>query len=96
MKRDEILPLSLPDLEAMPTKRLLARLKRLQECEESAASSDRDADRDREGIEFKQTEAWQEAHRLLKQILAGREHLPKGPERREARKARANRAKPKR
>ena len=93
MKRGKILPLSAAELEALPTQRLLARLKRLQECEESLDLSDRGPDEERGGIEFKQTDAWREAHWQLKQILAQREHLPKGRERLEMRKLRAHQAK---
>jgi hypothetical protein len=77
MKRKPIFPLSNDELSAMPTKRLLARLKQLHQCEISFELSDRDND-DRsltEQIEFKDTPQWQAAYQQLKQILSSREHI---------------------
>ena len=42
MRRKPIPPMSLEELEKLSTKQLLARLRHLHECEESALLSDRD------------------------------------------------------
>ena len=68
------------ELEALPIKRLLARLRRLRECEESPALSDQTARSESGTIEFKQTQEWIEAFQDVKQVLSGREHVPKGVE----------------
>jgi len=68
-------------LESFPTKKLLARLKQLHECEEALALSDRDAPDASAGIEFKQDAAWIAAYRDIKQVLATREHVPRRSER---------------
>lgn len=101
------MPRSLPildraALEAMPTGSLLSRLRRLQECEESRAASDRSGEEDPPApagtIEFKDSFEWTKAHRELKEVLADREHLPTARERRDKRRIRAasNRTKEKR
>ena len=61
----------------MPTKRLLARLRKLQACEQSLELSDRNLTEvtDPERIEFKDTDKWIIAYQQLKIILAKREHL---------------------
>jgi hypothetical protein len=88
----------IPDITALatqPTKVLLGRLRRLQECEESAVASDADADELAlvQGIRFKNTPEWAMAYADLKLLLATREHVPKGAETRAARidRAKANR-----
>lgn len=68
---------ALDELHAMPTKQLLARLRRLQCCEESAEASDltEDETRSATGILFKQTDAWARAYADVKAVLDRREHL---------------------
>lgn len=57
----------------MHTGSLLSRLRQLQMCEHSLASSDKQTAT--EGlIEFKDTEAWRIAYSAVKQILSTREH----------------------
>ncbi|MBL4863406.1 MAG: hypothetical protein JKY63_00680 [Rhodobiaceae bacterium] len=66
------------ELNGLPTKALLARLKRLRWCEENRAISDlSDAEvRSLEGkIVFKDTEIWRAAYRDIKAVLATREHI---------------------
>lgn len=77
MKRRPVFPIPRIKLEAFPTKQLLARLKRLQACEESLALSDRDAPDDSGAIEFKQSPEWISAFRDVKEVLSGREHVPR-------------------
>lgn len=77
MKRKPIFPISLLELGALPTRQLLGRLKRLHECEESLALSDRDVADDSGRIEFKQSPEWISAFREVKQVLAHREHVPR-------------------
>ena len=80
MKRKKIFPLTLDALEALSTKQLLARLKRLHQCEESLALSDREVESNQssEIIEFKDTSAWAEEFKKVKEVLARREHVLKG------------------
>ena len=79
MKRQKISPMTRRDLEKLPTKRLLARLKRLHQCQESLALSDEDCDNyvASDFIEFKESPNWIMEYNNLKEILAGREHIPK-------------------
>jgi hypothetical protein len=74
---------------------LLGRLRRLQQCEDSASLSDAKGDElDRAtGILFKDTPEWTAAHAQLKQALANREHVPTTAETTTARinRARASR-----
>lgn len=79
MKRKPIYSISTLELEAMPTKSLLARLRKLQMCEQSLQFSDRNLDRipNPEQIEFKDTDKWVVAYQQLKSILDKREHLSK-------------------
>lgn len=78
-------------LEAMPTKALLGRLRRLLRCEESPDVSDASTDEIAgvTGILFKNTVEWRMAREQVKAILVSREHVPKGAERRAARVKRA-------
>ena len=66
------------DLEALPTKRLLARLKRLHQCEESLDLSDREISEYKPSgfIEFKESPEWIAEYNCLKDILSRREHIP--------------------
>lgn len=73
-------PISVAQLEDMPTAALLARLTRLRWCEESRAASDLTADEiaSVEGqILFKDNPAWHTAWKDLKTILSRREHVEK-------------------
>jgi hypothetical protein len=70
--------LTIEELENLPTRALLARLKRLRFCEEAAESSDVScteiASVDRKII-FKNTLIWREAYDQLKRILDLRENI---------------------
>jgi len=69
-------------------------LKRLHQCEESFAFSDKDeSEVASNAIQFKDTPEWQTAYKELKEILSGREHLPKGKEAKEIRLKRYKRQK---
>ena len=76
------------DLEALPTKQLLARLTRLHRCEESLALSDRAGEsyEASSAIEFKDTREWILEFEKLKEVLARREHIPKKGELAESRR----------
>ena len=76
MKRKPIFFLPAVELEQMPTKQLLARLKRLHQCEESRAFSDKGPEEIAQGITFKATPAWATAYTQVKEALAQREHIP--------------------
>jgi hypothetical protein len=93
MKRRLIPVLARKALASMPTKQLLGRLHSLQQCEESAALSDRTPEEIAvsEGILFKNTTEWQRAYAALKAALATREHVPSAAERTQARQQRARR-----
>ena len=81
MKRKPVLPMSLEELEKLSTKQLLARLRRLRWCEESALLSDRDDASNTSGaILFKDTSEWKAAYEQVKGVLSLREHVPKGAE----------------
>ena len=71
--------MKLSDLDALPTKRLLARLKRLHQCEESLALSDKDINNYAASdlIEFKESSNWNTEYNNLKEILSQREHIQK-------------------
>ena len=77
MKRKPIFPVPLLELEALSTKQLLGRLRRLHACEESLALSDRDVADNSGCIEFKQSQEWLSAFRDVKQVLSRRGHVPK-------------------
>ncbi len=70
--------MSKSDLEALPTKRLLARIKRLHKCEESLVLSDREISKYKSSgyIEFKESPEWIAEYNNLKNILSQREHIP--------------------
>ncbi len=77
-------------LEKMTTGSLLARLRLLLACEESADLSDEaGSPRDPGFIRFKRDPDWESAHSEVKKVLAGREHLPTAAERAEKRLQRA-------
>jgi hypothetical protein len=78
MRRKKITPTTVDELQTYSTKRLLARLKSLHQCEESFELSDRDEserDLNPELIEFKETPEWQNEYLKLKDILKNREHI---------------------
>lgn len=79
MKRRTLLRMSRSDLEALSTNRLLARLKRLHQCEESLDLSDQNVENYKESdfIEFKDSPKWKKEYNDLKEILAQREHIPR-------------------
>jgi hypothetical protein len=73
--------MSLEDLEKLPTKRLLARLRKLHQCEESALLSDHDDVSNTSGtILFKNAPEWKAAYEQVIGALSVREHVPKGAE----------------
>jgi hypothetical protein len=76
-KNRKLRSMSVSDLEKLPTKRLLARFKRLQVCEESFELSDRDGVYENSDnlIEFKNTSEWKIEYEKMKEILAKREHI---------------------
>jgi hypothetical protein len=78
MKRRKILPKKRDELESLPTKRLLARLKQLHQCEESLVLSDKEISNygPSKYIEFKDSSEWITQHNILKEILSSREHIP--------------------
>ena len=81
MRRKPIPPMSLGELENMSTEQLLARLRQLHQCEESALLSDRDDASNVSGtILFKDTTEWKAAYEQVKGELSLREHVPKGAE----------------
>lgn len=80
MKRRKIYPKSVDELKTYSTKRLLARLKSLHQCEESFELSDRDESKRNLSlglIELKQTDEWQSEFNKLKDILKTRENILK-------------------
>jgi hypothetical protein len=90
MKRRLIPVLATESMTNMPTKQLLGRLLSLQQCEESAALSDRTPGEDEAtgGILFKNTAEWQKAYADVKAMLATRKHVPSAAERAKRRQAR--------
>jgi hypothetical protein len=81
MMRKPIPPMSLGELENLSTERLLARLRQLHQCEESALLSDRDDASNASGtILFKDTIERKAAYEQVKGVLSLREHVPKGAE----------------
>ena len=71
--------MSRSQLESLPTKRLLARLNRLPQVEESFALSDRELSEYKPSgfIEFKDSPEWIAEYNCLKELLAEREHIPR-------------------
>jgi hypothetical protein len=94
MKRKPTHPMSIEARENLSTRRLLARLKGLHPCEESASCSDPDdISNTSEAIRFKDAPEWKDAYERLKCLLPLREHVPNGDELAEKRhrQARLNR-----
>ncbi len=79
-------------LEKRSTRELLARLRKLLACEESLEASDLEpgeASLRADEIAFKDSAKWQGAYSEVKALLADREHVPGGDERKEKRHERA-------
>jgi hypothetical protein len=93
MLKNEVSILDPAVLPSMRTRELLARLRRLHRCEDSASLSDASPEELARvtGILFKDTSAWKSAYLALKQVLASREHVAKGAETRVFRVDRAHR-----
>jgi hypothetical protein len=72
--------MSVEEVEKLSTKQLLARLRRLHQCAESALFSDHDVSNTSEAILFKDTSEWKAAYEQVKGVLSLREHVPKGAE----------------
>ncbi|WP_444937084.1 hypothetical protein ACJJIW_08260 [Microbulbifer sp. JMSA004] len=70
-------PLNQRELEALSTKRLLAYLHRLQQCEESIELSDLQEDKSSPfgGIVFKSSDKWKTQYNLVKAVLAKRPNI---------------------
>ena len=77
MKRRKVFPKSRSELEMMPTRQLLGRLKQLHQCEQSLALSDRETSDASGHIEFKQSTEWTRAYEDVKDVLSRRPHVPK-------------------
>ncbi len=78
MKRKKLFPMTVEKLENYPTKRLLARLKSLHQCEQSFDLSDRDESERLlkvDYIKFKESLEWQKEFEKVKEILSKREHI---------------------
>lgn len=78
MKRKKIFRIKEEELKTFSTKRLLARLKSLHQCEMSFELSDRDESEpliDTEQIEFKESAEWQSEYEKVKEILSRRENI---------------------
>ena len=74
-------PMSLEELENLSTEQLLARLRQLHQCEESALLSYQDEASNASGtILFKNTSEWKAVYEQVKGQLSLREHVPKGAE----------------
>jgi hypothetical protein len=76
--RRAVAPLSREELEALPTKALIARLSRLRWCEDGPNRSDMSEQEIASGsklILFKSDPAWHTAYADLKDVLSSREHV---------------------
>ncbi len=70
-------PLRQNKLESLTTKRLLAYLSSLQQCEESIEASDWTEDEvaSVSGIVFKASDEWKSQHNVVKAVLAERPNI---------------------
>lgn len=83
-------PISKTDLSELHTGSLLTRLENLRKLPESFEASDMSAEEEasaRDKIAFKNTAAWKEAWRDLKEQLSRGEHKPRGSKERRQREA---------
>lgn len=92
MTPEKILIKSKEELEKMPTKQLITRLRRLLGCENNFESSDLAYDDNKDPdelfpnfINYKDTKKWENAYEYVKNILSKREHIIKGFELRKIR-----------
>lgn len=78
MKRKKLSPMRMDELEKLPTKRLIARLRQLQRCENSLDLTDQIVtEYEPSGrIEFKDSADWITEYKKMKEILSRREHIP--------------------
>jgi len=68
-----VAPLTLSELQNLPTPRILAYLRKLQSCENSVAESDLEPHEVTvKGIVFKDGKEWQEQYAIVKSVLATR------------------------
>jgi len=90
-------PVSLDELAALPTARLLALRDRLLACVDSLAASDLTADEvDVTTIQFKDDPRWTVLYDAVKAVLSTREHVRRPAERRVERDARMRSRTPRR
>ena len=89
MRRQAITLMSPEELEELTTRQLLSRLERLRQCEASASLTDSVGQACPPGVMFKDTAEWAASYEQLKDVLARREHVPKGDALIEQRKHRA-------
>ena len=85
----KVSPKTLAELEELHTGTLMSRRNALLKCEESFEHEPKPTGKD--VIEFKNTVEWKQAYSDLKVVLAKREHLPTGSERKTMRQAKAKR-----
>lgn len=86
----------LAQLENMATHRLLARLDSLRACTECPEHSDYSpaAVQEVDGILFKDSDDWRRAYKDVKEVLATREHVPRGSKAKRQSEAREKSKKP--
>ena len=71
-------PLTLQELQNLPTPRILAYLRTLQKCENSRQESDMDQhEASIKGAVFKNNEEWKTQYKLVKDVLATRTNIEK-------------------
>ena len=87
LKKLEVISKS--DLEKMHTGTLMSRRNALLKCEESFEMSDQYEAAKSDGIEFKNTPQWKQAHQDIKAVLSTRENILKKQERKALRQAKA-------
>ncbi|MEQ1762620.1 MAG: hypothetical protein ABL984_05665 [Pyrinomonadaceae bacterium] len=79
MSRQKLTIIDLNILDGLTTKRLLARLKRIHQCEESKDRSDLDANyKSAAGvIESKDSPEWEAEYNYIKNLLSTRDNISK-------------------
>jgi len=77
MKIRSVAALSRSDLQTLSTERLLAYLKKLNQCENSLQESDWSLEQiaEVEGIIFKSSIEWEDQVKLVKAVLSNRPHI---------------------